>query len=134
MQTISNASPSFLILTMIFFHIIDDYFLQAAILANLKQKSYWEKHAPEPIYKNDYIVALIMHAFSWTFMVQLPLAFWLQFQLPVTYHMLFITNVFVHACVDHAKANLHKINLVADQTIHILQIIVTYIFTVVGNL
>ena len=57
---------------MIFLHVVDDYYLQG-ILAQLKQKSWWEKNAPDPLYKNDYKVALVTHAFSWTFMIMLPI-------------------------------------------------------------
>ena len=39
----------------------------------------------------------------------------------------FIGNTIIHAVVDNLKANKLKINLVVDQSIHILQIIITYI-------
>ena len=64
----------FIFTAMIFLHIIDDYVLQAPCLCDLKQKSFWEKNAPQTMYKNDYIIALIMHAFSWSFMIMLPIA------------------------------------------------------------
>ena len=59
-----------LLLTMLFCHIVDDYYLQGW-LASAKQKSWWEKNAPDKLYKNDYIMALCEHAFSWTFMIML---------------------------------------------------------------
>ena len=46
-----------LLLTMIFLHIVDDYYLQGW-LASAKQKSYWEQNAPDELYKHDYIMAL----------------------------------------------------------------------------
>ena len=67
-------SSIFILCAMIFLHIIDDYVLQAPCLCDLKQKSFWEKNAPEEQYKKDYIVALIMHAISWSFMIMLPIA------------------------------------------------------------
>lgn len=36
----------FLLLLMIFLHIVDDYYLQG-ILASMKQKEWWHKTAPE---------------------------------------------------------------------------------------
>ena len=42
-----------LIFTMIFCHIVDDYYLQGW-LASAKQKSWWETNAPDELYKNDY--------------------------------------------------------------------------------
>ncbi len=47
----------FVLLSMIFLHIVDDYYLQG-ILASMKQKSWWEENAPQRLYKYDYIVAL----------------------------------------------------------------------------
>ena len=37
----------FILALMIFLHIIDDYVLQAPRLSSLKQKSFWEKNAPD---------------------------------------------------------------------------------------
>ena len=61
-----------ILLTMIFLHIVDDYYLQG-ILAQMKQKKFWKEQAPDEKYKYDYIWALIMHGFSWAFMIMLPL-------------------------------------------------------------
>lgn len=36
-----------------------------------------------------------------------------------------LENTAVHAVVDHAKANLGVLNLVEDQTIHMVQIVLT---------
>ena len=58
---------------MVFSHIVDDYYLQGK-LALFKQKSWWEEKAPDEMYKHDYIVALMMHSFSWAFMIMLPIA------------------------------------------------------------
>lgn len=66
-----------LLLCMLFCHIVDDYYLQGW-LASAKQKSWWEKNAPNPLYKNDYIVALYEHAFSWTCMVHIPLPYFIE--------------------------------------------------------
>ena len=68
----------FLLFAMIFCHIVDDYYLQG-ILANLKQKAWWQKNAPAAMYENDYKVALFMHAFSWAFMIMLPLVVLIQY-------------------------------------------------------
>ena len=76
----------FIILCMIFCHIIADYNLQGW-LASAKQKSYWEKNAPDQMYKHDYICALIMHSFSWTFMIMLPLMYVVGFKVnPINYY------------------------------------------------
>ena len=111
----------FVILLMIFCHIVDDYYLQG-ILASLKQRLWWKQRASEPKYKYDYIWALIMHAFSWAFMIMLPIAFVMNFEIDFLLGILFFINVKVHAVVDDLKANKLKINLWIDQLLHMFQI------------
>ena len=111
-------------LAMIFLHIVDDYYLQG-ILAQMKQKKFWKEQAPDELYKYDYIWALIMHAFSWTFMIMLPLIF--VSPISPVFYVIFVVNLAVHAYVDNLKANKHKINLWQDQLIHLAQIILTFI-------
>ena len=114
----------FIILCMIFCHIIADYNLQGW-LASAKQKSYWEKNAPDKMYKHDYICALIMHSFSWTFMIMLPLMYAVGFKVNSFLLFLFISNVIMHAITDNFKANTKVINLWQDQSIHMYQIVIT---------
>lgn len=126
-------SVIFILLAMLFLHVLDDYVLQAPCLCNLKQKSFWEKNAPERPYRFDYIIALVMHALSWSFMIMLPCAFALDFNVGCGFAFCFIFNTALHATIDHLKANVKVINLWADQTIHILQIIVTFIIFCSGG-
>ena len=122
----------FVLLSMIFCHIVDDYYLQG-ILASMKQKSWWEKNASDKLYKNDYIMALIMHSLSWSFMIMLPLAIYNSFNVSWSFTIVFIINALIHGIVDDLKANVKKINLIQDQTIHIMQIILTFvILTMLG--
>lgn len=117
----------FILFVMIFAHIVDDYYLQG-ILASLKQKSWWENQKSyKPMYKYDYIVALIMHAFSWSFMISLPI---LYFGFTKWIAVAIILNTIIHGIVDDLKANKHKINLIVDQSIHIVQIVVTWVLLV----
>ena len=118
-------SNLFVILWMIFFHIVDDYYLQGW-LASAKQKSYWEQNAPDEMYKYDYIWALIMHSCSWAFMIMLPIAYIQQFNVGMTFVVIFIFNAVVHALIDNVKANIKAINLWEDQVVHMLQIFGTY--------
>ena len=117
----------FILTAMIFLHIIDDYVLQAPCLCDLKQKSFWEKNAPQTMYKNDYIVALIMHAFSWSFMIMLPITVAKGFNMDINFFLMLIINTAFHAGVDDLKANKYRINLWTDQLTHIGQIVVTFI-------
>ena len=117
-------SNIFIVLLMIFMHIVDDYYLQGW-LASAKQRKYWEENAPEELYRYDYIWALIMHSFSWVFMIMLPIAFVKGFDIGIVFFIVFVCNVTLHAVVDDAKANKRKINLWTDQIIHLCQIILT---------
>lgn len=112
---------------MLFLHIIDDYYLQG-ILAKLKQKSFWKENAPNKLYRYDYIMALIEHSFSWTFMIMLPTTYLMLInnQYNSLYLIVFILNLIIHGITDHLKANLYIINLIIDQSIHIFQIIITW--------
>lgn len=115
------------LLFMFFMHIVDDYYLQGW-LASAKQKKYWislPNYSEK--YKYDYMAALIMHAFSWTFMIMLPIVFQLKFNINYIFYIVYIINFVIHAFVDNMKANLLKINLVQDQIIHIIQILITFI-------
>ena len=115
---------AFVILLMIFCHIVDDYYLQGW-LASAKQKEYWEKNAPQRMYKYDYIWALIMHSFSWTFMIMLPIAYVNSFDINKMFAGVFLLNFIIHAVIDDLKANKKAINLWMDQSVHILQIVST---------
>jgi hypothetical protein len=122
-----------LLLSMLFCHIVDDYYLQGW-LASAKQKSWWEKNAPSPLYKYDYIMALCEHAFSWTFMIHLPLIIYgyvcgLQFNSHM-FLCIFLLNWMIHVFTDDLKANRMKINLICDQIVHVGQITLTWFFYV----
>jgi hypothetical protein len=119
-------NSEFTLLFMIFLHIVDDYYLQGW-LASAKQKKYWLENAPEKLYKYDYIWALFMHSFSWAFMIMLPIAINLNFEINFVFIAIFVANLTVHAIVDDLKANRRKINLWTDQLIHIVQIVLTFL-------
>lgn len=118
----------FTLLCMIFFHILDDYVLQAPCLSSLKQQSFWKENAPDEKYKHDYIWALIVHSFSWAFMIMLPVAYTNGFDINYGFVIIFAFNVAIHAFVDNAKANWKMINLWQDQLIHLVQIGLTFLF------
>lgn len=117
----------FVFLSMIFLHIIDDYVLQPVCLSKLKQKKFWEANAPNELYKNDYKMALLMHGFSWAFMIMLPIAIYQGFDVGVKFLLAFSSNTILHSVIDDTKANKEKINLITDQFIHLIQIAVTFI-------
>ena len=76
-------------------------------------------------------MTLFEHAFSWSFMIQLPW-FVLNFisydtGLTVCLVITYIYNTCVHAFVDTLKANEHILNLIEDQKIHFIQITGTWL-------
>ena len=121
----------FLFICCLWCHIIDDYFLQGC-LANLKQKSWWQhqlKHHREldrQQYKYDYIMALAMHAMSWSFSIMIPLII-VTPTMYLFFCWMFFANAIIHAFVDDDKANRHKINLVEDQIVHVMQIVMVVV-------
>ena len=120
----------FILLSMIFCHIVDDYYLQGW-LASAKQRKWWKDNSPDKLYEDDYVMALFMHSFSWTFMIMLvPMLFNIN-SLSILYVFTFGINLLTHAVVDNAKANLKMLNLIQDQLIHLCQIYVTWLIFVV---
>ena len=120
-----------LLLLMILMHIVDDYYLQG-ILASMKQKRWWEtREWFKSLYKNDYKMALLMHSMSWSIMILLPsmLLFEINSYLALG---CFICNTVIHYYIDDLKANRGKINLIVDQSIHLMQVFVTWILLVQG--
>ena len=128
------AQKLLLLVAMLFLHIADDFYMQG-LLASMKQKSWWTEQTSDPLYRHDYILALLIHAFSWTCMIHLPAVVWLW--LTRSDHVLhggalaaavgvFVAQWLIHATVDHLKANLHKINLWHDQLTHIAQVLILW--------
>ena len=125
-------------LSMVFLHIVDDFYLQPGILSNMKQKIWWEKNVDENMihkYKYDYIVALIIHALSWSIMIHIP---WIVYYManqypkqdPKSQYIILISvieNAIIHAIIDNEKANKFTINLIVDQSLHFIQIVITCI-------
>lgn len=56
----------------------------------------------------------------------LPIAYIQQFNVDIPFLIVFVGNTFIHAIVDHMKANEKIINLWQDQFMHVVQIFVTY--------
>lgn len=117
-------------ISMIFCHIVDDYYLQGW-LASAKQKSWWDKNSPDKLYKHDYIAALFMHSFSWTFMMMLVPTIYIILFGGKYYPLVFVVNIIIHMITDNLKANAKVINLWQDQLIHMIQIIGTFIVLII---
>ena len=123
----------FILFCMVFMHICDDYYLQG-VLAKMKQKVWWTSNCPDPedapgMYANDYKIALAMHAFSWAFMIMIPISIYALATagtLPGTFFFMLLMNAAIHYSIDDIKANWGLINLYTDQMAHMLQIVCTW--------
>ena len=117
-----------LLIFMIFAHITDDYYLQGW-LSSAKTKNWWKKNAPDKLYSKDYIMALFCHSLSWSIMIFLPILIYsLYNQIDLNWFYLVLPiNLIIHAIIDDLKANKFKINLIIDQSIHFIQIFITWI-------
>ena len=120
-----------LLIFMIFAHITDDYYLQGW-LASAKTKNWWKKNSPNKLYSKDYIMALFCHSLSWSIMVFLPILIYsLYNQIDLNWFYLVLPiNLIIHAVIDDLKANKFKINLIIDQSIHFIQIFITWLIFV----
>lgn len=117
-----------ILIVMFFCHIVDDYYLQGC-LANMKQKAWWQIHTSNKLYKYDYIMALLEHAFSWSFMVMLPVLIYMIYNNELhigLYVAMLVGNLIVHSIIDNCKANELCINLITDQCLHFIQIVLTW--------
>lgn len=119
-----------ILISMVFCHIVDDYYLQGW-LASAKQKSWWDKNSPDKLYKHDYIAALFMHSFSWTFMMMLVPTIYIILFGGRYYPLVFVANLIIHMITDNLKTNVKVINLWQDQLIHMIQIIGTFIVLII---
>lgn len=116
-----------ILLLMYLLHIIDDFVFQPICLSKLKQKSWWKNNIKDKNelkkYGNDYITAIIIHSFSWAIMIHLPLFLYAS---DIFLAISIVINTLIHCKVDDKKANLKLYNLTQDQTIHIIQIGITF--------
>lgn len=111
---------------MVFCHVIDDFHIQG-ILADLKQRMWWKNNVTEKAfghrYDNDYLAALVIHGFEWSFFVHIPVMIFIEMSPIVLISLLM--NAILHAFIDDLKCNRLKLNLWQDQLLHLAQIAVT---------
>ena len=128
-QILSNIHFSFVLIFMIACHIIYTYKGKKSILL-LKQKSWWKENHSS-FYINSYKVVLMEQAFLWSFIIHLPIV-WHIFYYDGYYNTIpFLLSVFInciiYTIVDDLKINKKLINFVQEQSIHFIQIIITWV-------
>lgn len=126
------TNPANIMWLCLILHWFADFHLQG-ILADLKQKRWWSdkiksefyndtleaQHKAFKLYKHDYLAALYVHSLEWSAVTFLPLMLIVH---PMLYAGVVCINALFHMIVDHAKANMHCINLCHDQLLHVLQV------------
>lgn len=132
---------AFIFIAMVLLHILEDFHLQG-ILANMKQKSWWQSECTKlgivydsSKYRRDHIVSLIVHALENSIFITLPL---IADGLATTFTtipnnsffigwaFIIFANTVVHAIIDDFKCNSKSINLVVDQILHFIFIILFF--------
>lgn len=134
---------TYILLCVFAMHVLADHVFQG-ILASMKQRLWWldelrDKYADAEgklsdrvwkQYRNDYKMALLMHSYLWSFMIMLPLGIAMYFRgnlisESITVCLLLVANVLLHYIIDDLKANLGIFNLIEDQSLHIVQMLIT---------
>lgn len=131
----------FILIAMILLHIIEDFHFQG-ILANMKQKSWWDKQIvdfpPKKAnkYRKDYVISLIIHSLENSIFIVLPiiidqLIYTFTTNPNNSYFIMWIAyilfNTIAHSYIDDLKCNKLKINLVIDQLLHFITIILLFV-------
>lgn len=132
---------AFIFIAMVLLHILEDFHLQG-ILANMKQKSWWQSECVKlgityesSKYRRDYVVSLIIHALENSIFITLPLiidGLITTFTtnpnncLFIGWAFIIFANTAVHAIIDDFKCNSKGVNLIVDQILHFIFIILFF--------
>ena len=115
----------FILLSLVFSHIIADFHVQNTFMAKYKQAKEWKIYGKPYLY--DWVPVLVVHSFSWAFFTFLPLLYYVYIK-DMTFGMwaiVVLVNTLIHFVIDDQKCNRFNINLIEDQLSHLLQILIT---------
>lgn len=132
---------AFIFIAMALLHILEDFHLQG-ILANMKQKSWWQSECVKlgitydsSKYRRDHVISLIIHALENSIFITLPLIIDGLIatlttnpnnSLFIGWAFIIFANTVVHAIIDDFKCNSKGINLIVDQILHFIFIILFF--------
>lgn len=132
---------AFIFIAMVLLHILEDFHLQG-ILANMKQKSWWQSECVKlgitygsSKYRHDHVISLIVHALENSIFITLPLiidGLIATFttnpnnSLFIGWAFIIFANTVAHAIIDDFKCNSKGINLIVDQILHFIFIILFF--------
>ena len=132
---------AFIFIAMVLLHILEDFHLQG-ILANMKQKSWWQSECVKlgitydsSKYRHDHVISLIVHALENSIFITLPLIIDGLIatlttnpnnSLFIGWAFIIFANTVVHTIIDDFKCNSKGINLIVDQILHFIFIILFF--------
>ena len=121
-----NIHPASMLGLMFLLHFFAAFNLQLGSgMDKFKQKKWWTdqigKDDAERMkkYGKDYEAAMWCHGMYWSLVVCLPLLM----TGGIAYAVNALIHGFIHALIDHAKANRFSLNLIQDQLLHGMQIL-----------
>lgn len=123
-----EASVAVVLLLMVAMHVIEDFHLQGR-MADMKQRAWWSQY-PER-YSRDWMPVILLHGMEWSVLVSLPLLLLTGLDAGWWFAAMVAVNGLVHAGVDHLKANSLRIDLIQDQTVHMVQMVAALCVTMV---
>lgn len=135
-MNISNAFI-FIFISMLYFHIIGDWLLQNKEMNTLKYSSWWKQNNGFDLYRNDYLMVILIHSIIWSIGIFLPIIIFTvcSFDFNTIFYIgifiLIIFNTIVHSFIDNIYCNKGSISLITDQLLHILQIFINTIATII---
>lgn len=123
----------FLLISMLWCHIIGDWILQPDIMKNGKCKSWWEENYPDKLYQDDYMMVLFIHSFLWSITTHIPfILLYLLNDMDLGGALIgaILLQTLIHHIIDDVKANEFGISLKTDQQLHMLQVVGSFIFLI----
>lgn len=123
-------------LLILLLHYFADFTLQKLSgLHNFKQKDWWDEELNKTTnwttyqgmvkkYGKDYLMGMFCHCVFWALVTFAPIIYLSNNDWFIIGMLIF--NTAFHFIVDDLKANWHRINLIQDQNLHLVQIALTF--------
>lgn len=113
---------------MLLLHVVTEFVLQPVALLRIKQKTYWEQPERPNGGKDTSAMAIAINAILWSVMIMLPLMYY-STEGDLILLLVFLVNMLVHAYIDEYTTNRHKLTFVTAQSLYLLQLIITFLVT-----
>lgn len=122
-----------ILFTMIFLHIVGEFYLQG-MLAKMKKKRWWYRHEPEDGGRYNHIAALIIHGYSWSFIVHLPFTGLIvlcdMFDCMAVLSLSLLSHAVLHALLANDRINHDFLDFADEQACHVAQVFIVWVTAV----